>query len=403
MTTIYFRVDGNSDIATGHIMRCLAIARACAQSAGRLGQCSQISFLVSDDQSRSLLEDRFETPGEFSIHSLNSDYRNMEAEVPDLLSHIAYNTDIDQDPSGDTACEKPWLFVDSYFASPDYFRLLLAHCRIAYLDDLRSFDCPVDLIINYDTDQDCSHYARAAHKLLGRQYTPLRAQFQSSVYSVRQEAGHVFLSTGGTDPCGAAEYLLHTIYDHQNCPDDIRTDTRPSGYQETDRLRSLHYHIVTSKANTRYDSLAALAGENSHIHLHENVSDMVSLMASCDLAVSAGGTTLSELCAVGVPTISCLMADNQRTAVESFAAKGIIPCAGDIRLSQTPGSAKQKHDNEKEDRTINLLSASVISNILNFMTHMSINVEARRKSSHDMRAFMDGCGASRIADTLLSL
>ncbi len=43
MTRIYFRTDANSDIATGHIMRCLSIARACAQiSLQQKKACSDI-------------------------------------------------------------------------------------------------------------------------------------------------------------------------------------------------------------------------------------------------------------------------------------------------------------------------------------------------------------------------
>lgn len=387
MTTIYFRTDGNSNIATGHLMRCLTIARACIQTGQSKGQDVQISFLVSDDQSRSLLEDRFEAPREFSVYCLNSDYRRMETEVSELLSFIT-------DRAGQ---EKPWLFIDSYYASPNYFRRLSGSCKIAYLDDLRSFECPVDLLINYDTEQDCSHYAGASRKLLGPQYTPLRAQFQSPSYNIRPRTEHVLLSTGGTDPYGLAEQLLHAIYDHTDYPDKKHGNTVASlsSHWDTACLQTLHYHVVTSRANTRYDILHTLAMENSHIHIHENISDMASLMDSCDMAVSAGGTTLSELCAVGVPTISYLMADNQRTAVDRFAAEEIIPCAGDIRLSLAQNTGDQTD-------TSQISSDAVLSNILRFMTHMSENVEVRQKSSQQMRAFLDGCGAGRIADALLS-
>lgn len=380
MAVIYFRVDGNSTIATGHIMRCLAIARACVQTGRLQGNPVQISFLVSDNESRSLLEDRFEEPKEFSIFSLNSDYRHLETEVPDLLFHITGRAAAARKHSNDLTCTKPWLFIDSYSASPSYFHMLSDYCKIAYLDDLRSFDCPVDLIINYDTDLDCPCYAGANQKLLGMQYTPLRRQFQSPSYCIRPEAGHVLLSTGGTDPYGMAEHLLRSIYDFPNCSESLRAQTTAcsSRQLDLDRLQSLQYHIVTSKANTRFDRLLILARENTHIHIHENVLNMASLMASCDMAVSAGGTTLAELCAVGVPTISYLMAENQRTAVDTYAAKGIIPCAG------------------------GLLADSVIYNILRFLTYMSENADARQKSSHKMRAFLDGCGAKRIAEALLS-
>lgn len=396
MTTIYFRTDGNSDIATGHLMRCLTIARACTQAAQSKGENVQITFLVSDNQSRSLLEDRFEMPGEFSIHSLNNNYRHLEDEVPYLLSYMTDKSSTGRELSKAAAHAKPWLFVDSYFATPDYFRMLSGSCKIAYLDDLRNFDCPVNLLINYDTDLDCLHYAKASRKLLGAQFTPLRAQFQSPSYSIRLQAAHVLLSTGGTDPYGLAEHLLHTIYD-ADYPDrkPDNTDTGSVSNWDTERLQSLHYHIVTSRANTRYNNLHAFAAKNSHIHIHENVTHMASLMASCDMAVSAGGTTLSELCTVGVPTISYLMADNQRTAIDTFAAKGLIPCAGDIR-----NSLLQEKNNQIKVSQIS--SDTVISNILHFLTSMSENAEVRKKSSLKMRAFLDGGGAGRIADALLS-
>lgn len=403
MTTIYFRVDGNSDIATGHIMRCLAIARACVQTGKEHARHIRVSFLVSDDESRSLLEDRFEIPEEFTIHSLNRDYRHMEEEVPDLLSYITDNAGSDISLASGAIREKPWLFVDSYFVSPSYFHRLSGHCKIAYLDDLRSFACPVDLLINYDTEQDCPHYAEAGHKLLGIQYTPLRTQFQSPNYQVRPKTAHVFISTGGTDPYGVAEYLLRAIYDSKHCQNtQIMDNTCLSDYPDMTKLHTLHYHIVTGKANLRYDKLTALAANNPHIHIHENVSDMASLMASCDLAVSAGGTTLSELCAVGVPTISYLMAENQRTAVETFAAKDIIPYAGDIRSTQTNGYITPTPAMTTSTCSEPYPSASVITNILHFMTTMSENIEIRQKSSQQMRAFLDGCGAKRIADALLS-
>jgi spore coat polysaccharide biosynthesis predicted glycosyltransferase SpsG len=72
------------------------------------------------------------------------------------------------------------------------------------------------------------------------------------------------------------------------------------------------------------------------------------------------------------------MAENQRTTVETFAARGLIPYAGDIRDLSTP------------------------DNILIFLTYMSQNTKARKKSSQAMRAFLDGLGSDRIAGALLS-
>ncbi len=347
MTNIFFRTDGNTEIATGHIMRCLTIARACKK------KCASVKFVVSDTESVSLLQERFLCDEEFQICCLHSNYRKMTVEVPALVSLL------EAEGNGNA---KPWLFIDSYFATPAYFDMLSPYCRTAYLDDLRSFDCNVDLVVNYDTDRECAFYQNAADRLLGIQYAPLREQFQNPVYEVRPEVKNILLSTGGTDPYGMAEKILDAV-------------------SEIPLLQTIHYHIITAETNARYNVLKAMSDKNPRIRIHKGVADMASLMASCDLAVSAGGTTLYELCAVGVPTVSFLMADNQRTAVETFSVKGLISCAGDVRN--------------------NAAGKEAVEQITDFMTRMSQNIDSRKKSSHAMRAFLDGCGAAKIADRLL--
>lgn len=348
MTDIFFRTDGNREIATGHIMRCLTLARACKKKG------ASVRFVVSDEESVSLLQERFLYDEEFPVCCLHGNYREMTAEAPVLTSLLK------TEGGRET---KPWLFIDSYFTSPAYFSMLSPYFRTAYLDDLRSFDCGVDLVVNYDTDKECAFYRNAADRLLGVQYAPLREQFQNPVYEVRPEVKNILLSTGGTDPYGITEKILDAV-------------------SEIPLLQTMHYHIITAGTNARYNVLQAMSDKNPHIHLHKKVTDMASLMASCDLAVSAGGTTLYELCAVGVPTISFLMADNQRTAIETFSIKELIPCAGDARNSATVKEAVER--------------------ITDFLTQMSQNVNSRKKSSHAMRAFLDGCGAAKIADRLLS-
>ena len=385
MKDIYFRTDGNSNIATGHLMRCLAIARACAQEG------SNIRFVVSDEESAALLQERFAVMQEFDICCLHRDYKDLEHEVPSLLSCLAADTDSD---TGKTASErKPWLFIDSYYVSTSYFRALRSHFRVAYLDDLQSFDCAVDLVINYDTDKDCAFYSNASRKLLGARYTPLRNQFCSPAYEVRPVAEHVLLSTGGTDPFRVAESLLRSVYDI-------------SSSRDTKILRSMHYHVLTSRANTRYDTLTALAKEHSSIHIHTNVAEVAALMASCDLAVSAGGTTLCELCAVGVPSVSYLMAENQRIAVETFEELKLIPCAGDIRpagfsadpvFSGTDSSTSPVLCRTSAD----ICNSSVLSRILGFLSNMAQDPAARAEISAAMRNYLDGTGAQQIARALI--
>lgn len=342
MPTIYFRTDGNEEIATGHIMRCLSVARAC--TAFQATCC----FLVADETSLSLLQERFTNPDEFSVQCLHSDYKNLEAELPVLQSILS-------------STEENWLFIDSYYVTEKYLSNLQKFCRTAYLDDILAFDYPVDMVINYDmeTKEASSRYRKAARKLLGASYTPLRKQFQNVSYEVRPEVKNILISTGGTDTYNAAGKILNRIFTEK----------------DNTLLQNCQYHVITSRLNSHFQELEQTASHNAAVHIHENVQDMAVLMAECDLALSAGGTTLYELCAVGVPSISFATADNQLNAVETFAKKHIVPYAGDIRFS----------------------SDNVLKNIADFLYKNIRSYKKRQGSSQRMRAFIDGNGSSRIA------
>lgn len=347
MSVVYFRTDGNEEIATGHIMRCLSIARACTALS------MDARFLVSDEKSTALLEERFSFPMEFPIICLHSNYQEPEKELPSLRSVLK-------------AASGPFcLFIDSYFVTETYLSELQKLCPVAYLDDLLAFDYPVELIVNYDVKKEPACYHKAAHRLTGAAYTPLREQFQNVSYEVRPEVRHVLLSAGGTDACNVIGTLFHQIY------------ADPS----FDFLQNLHYHVITSRLNSHFQELEQLAACHPGIHIHTNVQDMAALMSRCDLGISAGGTTLYELCAAGVPSISFITADNQLCAVQTFSDDQIISCAGDARTSL--------------EKTIDDLTT--------FLNDHKDSYSERKKSSQRMRAFIDGKGACRIAAALHDL
>lgn len=365
MPDIWIRTDGNEKIATGHLMRCLSIARACAE------RKKNVVFLTADTQSETLLRERFAFPSEFEIRCLHSDYQDMEEELP-VLKGIIQNSHA----SAGHAFQKngSWILVDSYYVTASYLEALKEWGRVAYLDDLVSFPYPVDCIINYDMPEnrkpDC--YNIATRCLLGSAYTPLRMQFQNVSYSVRQDVKHILISTGGTDPFQVTEKLLDHIMPYS------QKKTEPNPLSDS-ALFECDYHIITSRLNPRFDKLTNISRQYPNIHIYENVQDMAGLMVQCDLAVSAGGTTLYELCAVGVPTISFAMADNQLSAVQTFASSGTIPYAGDIRMDMD----------------------EVLDVICRFLDAMAADYSKRLEFSDRMRSYVDGHGASRIAEALV--
>lgn len=374
---VIIRTDANSNISSGHLMRCLSIADACQ----RLGM--KVWFLVSDKESDSFVSSML---GNLPIASTgisqcetacrhlilpNADYRDLEQELS-VLPHTLKKMVAQEGYSYDTTV----FLLDSYFVTPKYFKSLKEVIKTAYIDDLQLFDYPVDLVINYDViPPDKLSVYEAAYRqsgmhLLGSSYTPLRQQFQNIDYCVRNEVNDILVTTGGSDPYRICMEIVQRFASGNH-----------SAMHKIKNTPLLTLHIIVGKYNEDREVLLELAKQLPFLQLHENVTDMAALMSCCDLAISASGTTLYELCAVGVPTISFTMADNQLTVADAFAEAGAIPCAGDVRTQKD----------------------QVISGILTFMTEMSENIDKRRSAHDAMSRLVDSNGAMRIAKVLQEL
>lgn len=335
---IFIRADANSQIASGHVMRCLTIAGALRRKG------HQVTFLVSDTDSEAALTLR----GETSCICLHGNYKNLEEELPVLLPLLIK--------------EKPDCFLlDSYFASAFYMKSVKECCRLVYLDDLQEFNYPVHLIVNYDITANSAMYGNTP-SLTGASYTPLREQFKAVPYQVQEHVSNILISTGGSDNHNAAAQIFHTLNGSEAFAPYLGV-----------------CHILTGNMNPHKDDLYALSARYPQIALHENITEMAVLLSSCDLAFSAGGTTLFELCAVGVPSISFSISDEQYNCVHAFEQAGQIPYAGDVR------EGKPFYDR--------LLASGI---------QMAANLSRRTSLSAFMRQLVDGQGADRIADALVS-
>lgn len=357
-SVIYIRTDGNSKIATGHLVRCLCIAQA-LEALGK-----SVCFLVSDDDSFSLLKDLAASvfcgyTFSFDVKILkNSCYDNLELELEELGSLL--NSPLD----------KPIIFVDSYFVTEDYFSSLNKFAKVAYMDDLRAFDYKVDLLVNYDVIPPAREqeyhlsYTNAGISLLGAEYTPLRKQFQNQEVSLHNQIKNILITTGGNDPYDftftLSKYLLSLEL-------------------------ALELHVVVGRLFKNTDSLEELTKQYPSLHLHYNVGDMASLMKQCDYAVSAAGTTLYELCALGIPAVSISMADNQIPMSKTFAEVDVVPYMGDIRVQKN------------EDMYF------ILHKISNHLISLCEDSSKAHLQHNKMRRLIDGNGAIKIAEELCKL
>lgn len=343
MKMLYIRVDGNEKIATGHIMRCLSIAR----ELGRQGE--DVVFILADDRPKDLI-----SKYGFEIICLESVWDDMNQEIEKMVALIKER-------------KISFLLIDSYFVTEEYLIELKRHTRIAYIDDIDRFVYPVDYLVNYNMYAKSLNYEKRYREaglytefFLGCSYAPLRDEFKNVQRKVRREVNKIFVTTGGTDQYNVAGHFLERV-------------------KEYDWFETLKFKVIIGTFNKNREVLLEQWKYIHNVHLLTNVSNMAEYMKDCDVAIAAGGVTTYELCACGIPSIMYTLADNQLEIARAVSADGLMPWVGDVR-------------NDLD---------MCIDRILEYLISYQNNYEKRKAISKKMQSCIDGMGCQRLTKVLL--
>ena len=349
----YIRADGNEKIGMGHILRCLTIAKALEK------QGCEVEFLLADDKPVKLLEEHG-----MAYHILFTYYDEMDVELPQLVLYLMGNG------------AKPTILIDSYYVTKFYVQNLKPLANVVLMDDNLTEVYPCDAVVNYNIYGKTLGYEEKyplQKLLLGTDYMPLRDEFVGIDYLVRDTVENVMLTTGGGDSCHMALKFAKRLAEY------MQQKTEGEGLENP--VNSIKWHMICGPYNTDVEALKELEKEYAFLVIHQNVTDMSVIMKECDIAISAAGSTLYELCAIGVPTIGFYFADNQRQNIEAFGKLTPIMNAGDFSTGEEDVFAFM-------EKGLKLLMESK---------------ELRVKISMAMRTLVDGNGAERLAEALMNL
>lgn len=342
--TIGIRVDANDTIATGHVMRCVTIAKQLI-AAG-----SKVLFFTADEHAGELLEQ-----AGMQYVCLHTGWDRMNDETTLFRMELQKAN-----------CKK--LLVDSYQVTEKYFYGLSDICKLIYIDDCFESIYPVDMVINYNAYHVRfpyeEVYAGRAKLLLGTAYVPLREEFDgtSDNSTHHDDNTHILLSSGGGDLYNALSGILTEAMHDQT-------------------LRNMTFDVVVGGFNRNLDELERQAKEHLNIQLHYHVDHMAELMGQCSAAVSAAGTMLFELSAMQTPTVFFVSADNQQYDHEFFAQEERMLYAGDIR----------------EDRS------RCLKEICSRLKLILEDANLRKTMKKKLHEVTDGKGAQRIAEEIIRL
>lgn len=340
------RADGNSAIGMGHVMRCLSIADALKETG------AEPVFMTADDDCREMIENRG-----FQVHVLGTDYRSMESELPFIREYLSKSQSEDNSYV---------ILVDSYQVTNAYYTGLRQMAKVACLEDMGQ-SYPVDLLINYNIYGPKLKYDNkiTLNTLLGAQYQPLRKEFQADTdYIVKNKISDVMITTGGSDPCFAAKAFTDAFL-----------------MEEELRETQIVYHIVSGPFNIYSNELHQLYDNNSQVEIHEHVTCMKEIMKECDVVLSATGSTIYEVSALGIPLIAFYFAENQRQGAEMLSEiTHVINCG-----------------NFAQD------SKQVVEKAREALLHCLRQKKYRETLHREEKSLVDGQGAARIAKALIQL
>lgn len=332
---ILFRADGNAEIGSGHLRRCLALAD-CLRDWGY--ECL-FACRASTQSFNGLIRDAgfdlIELTGAFDPAT---DVEELIAAVEGLSPFAA-------------------LVVDHYQLEARWekrARTIAPH--VVVIDDLANREHDCDLLLDV-APGDVTRYDRfvppSCRKMLGPDYAILRPEFAIRRQDACQRSGgiaRILVSFGGVD----AEDL---------------TGRAIAAIRAT--LPDAEIDAVLTNLSPHRERLKNYASADAKLSIHIDANKMAELMASADLAIGAGGSTSWERACLGLPSIVAVIADNQiptSRALEDFG------CA--VALSAGPGFEAHLQD---------------------LVTWMSAHPSILRMMSRAGAAVVDGRGATRVA------
>jgi UDP-2,4-diacetamido-2,4,6-trideoxy-beta-L-altropyranose hydrolase len=333
MTTprILFFADSGPTVGGGHVMRCLTLAQAL------LGQGADCAFAATPD-AMGLLE-TFAPPGIERLPIPQGTPSRQAAPLADLARTWGAQGAV----------------LDHYGAGPgDEAMIRTGVHRLLVLDDLkRGHLC--DLVLDSNLDRTAADYP-GAQSLTGPAYALVRPEFaalraRTLVRRATAMPRRLLIALGLTDVGGITARVVEQVLPV---------------------LGDLQLDIVLGQGAPSLPVLAPMASRDPRLTLHVDTLQMAALTAAADIAIGAGGSSVWERCCLGLPTLTLILADNQREAAQALAARGAAEVVeeGDIagRLTALAG----------DPRRLAAMSAAA-------------------------SAICDGLGAARVAQRLLAI
>ena len=340
-TTLLIRADASPRMGTGHVMRCLALGQAWQAEGG--------AVVFASAQ---------------YVAGLDARIRDEQMEIVHLSVLAGGPDDAAATVAAARACGAAWVVLDGYHFSGAYQRVLKeAGLRVMAVDDFVHTDHYwADLVLNQDVYAAARLYeSREAgtELLLGTDYAFLRREFWSCPrpdIRVPETARRLLVTLGGADPTNSSLKIVEAL--------------RHPGAEDLESL------IVIGPSNPyRAEVETAAAAQAGRIRVVCCPPDIPGLMQWCDLAISAGGSTMWELAYFRVPCMVLVLIENQLSTALVLERMGACRVLADALHKSPPALGEE-------------------------IVRLAADAVARKSYAEKFGSLIDGRGAQRVCAAL---
>lgn len=311
-TRILFRADAGLEIGTGHVMRCLTLAESLLPQGAepifvtREHRGHVIPAIIARGHRVIILPGNTGQP--YGAHPappaharwLEADWRTDAAATRAALEETGAR----------------WLVMDHYALDASWQTAALPPgMSLLVLDDLADRPHRADVLLDQNAGREAADYARLvpgycdlrigpAHALLRPEFARLRPEAL-----IRREAltlpETLLVTLGGIDKDNATTRVLDAL-------------------AQAPAAQGLRISVVMGASAPHLEAVRTRAAAMSMpVEVIAGVSNMGARMMMADLCIGAVGSTAWERCALGLPTLQVVLADNQREAARAMAARGL--------------------------------------------------------------------------------
>ncbi len=356
---IAFRCDASVEIGSGHLMRCLTLADELKR---RGAECVFVCALSTAPWNGAI------TARGHSLKRL--DLAPSPSVVPaETAPHAAWlpwgwETDAAATIS---ALPQPvdWLVVDHYALDQRWEERLRPKAnRIMAIDDLADRPHTCDLLLDHNVsnlgvERYEGHLPHPCQRMLGPAFALIHPDFAKA--SPDRAVSHapqkllLFLTAG--DPLNLTSAILRRLM--------------------TERWSSLAVDVVTGAINPHLAEVQSLCAARPETTLHIDTTNMPQLCTSANLAIGAAGGAALERCASALPSLTLVLADNQRLGADAL---------------KVLGGLELLHQSASED----------LDSLDEQLDALITNGPHRRRLGTRGTVLVDGLGTGRVADAIMA-